>query len=165
VAINTEMSMGDYGIAIQHASSEWRGGTVVSQMLARQERLERLSNPLGIKLGGFVPKIPTTKLGIPLFQNPMLEKPELVRIPEVRGQNPWYDLDRQIQPFMTKWRWRHWQRHPVEREYAGDEKVAREKNEAQANITRAIQRLAEQQLIVISGVRKNQIISLNKNVE
>ena len=72
----------------------------------------------------------------------------------------WYQLDKEIKPFIEKWRWRDWMRHSIERECANSPEIDKEKNEAQVNFSRAIKSLQSAKKIQIEGTRKKMLISL-----
>ncbi len=160
-------------IITRAARTEWQGDSLIPKFIGIQESILPLDIVMGIQqksdFSQFVSSVSkfgldsrngvAKPLGLPKSLSPF-QPATKVHIPEEREEHPWHTLDRQLIPFLKKWRWYTWHRHPVEREYSELTEIINEKNEAQVNISRALKSLQENKKIEIEGTRKQMLISL-----
>jgi hypothetical protein len=67
-------------------------------------------------------------------------------IPEVLSTHPWHVADATLQPYLERWAWREWQKHPEERmleKEAVKTQLQKLVNKAHASITRALKTLEQ----------------------
>jgi hypothetical protein len=73
-------------------------------------------------------------------------EPQYEEIPEKHGTHPWYLYSNWLKPYLEKWSWREWQKHPEERACrTGELEIQLQKlvNKAHASITRALKTLEQ----------------------